>query len=228
MSEWWTYRLSDFLMFTASTYYRLFELSNREWWPLHLLLLTLGLCGIAAALRRHISKPIPGWVPATLLAVIWVWVAWEFHWKRYTPINLAAPYFAGLFVLQAIALVAVGRGARKPPPAVLPGRLGMALTIFGLLVQPLIGTALGRPLVQLQVFGIAPDPTVVATIGFLFLFNAGWLLFLAPLCWLLASAATLYTLESPEAWVILAVFVLTVGGLIARRRDRSLPSSDTP
>jgi hypothetical protein len=29
MSEWWTYTLSDFLLFSPRVYYRLFELHNR-------------------------------------------------------------------------------------------------------------------------------------------------------------------------------------------------------
>jgi hypothetical protein len=35
MSEWWSYTLSDFLLFSPRTYYRLFELHNAEWWPAH-------------------------------------------------------------------------------------------------------------------------------------------------------------------------------------------------
>ena len=31
MSEWWTYRLSDFLMFSGATWYRLLELHNAAW-----------------------------------------------------------------------------------------------------------------------------------------------------------------------------------------------------
>ena len=34
MSEWWTYTLSDFLLFSPRTYYRLFELHHRALWPL--------------------------------------------------------------------------------------------------------------------------------------------------------------------------------------------------
>ena len=30
MSEWWTYRPSDFLLFSARTYWRLFELHNAQ------------------------------------------------------------------------------------------------------------------------------------------------------------------------------------------------------
>ena len=33
MPEWWTYSLSDFLMFSPRTYYRLFELHNAAIWP---------------------------------------------------------------------------------------------------------------------------------------------------------------------------------------------------
>ena len=31
MSEWWTYRLSDFLLYAPRTYFRLFELYNDTW-----------------------------------------------------------------------------------------------------------------------------------------------------------------------------------------------------
>ena len=32
-TEWWTYRLSDLLMFSARSYHRLFELYNQDIWP---------------------------------------------------------------------------------------------------------------------------------------------------------------------------------------------------
>ncbi len=53
MSEWWTYTLSDFLLFSARTYYRLFELYNRDVWPAQL--------GRARARHRHPGVPVqPG------------------------------------------------------------------------------------------------------------------------------------------------------------------------
>ena len=51
MSEWWTYSLSDFLLFSPRTYYRLFELYNAAIWPAQMLALALGLA-ILALLRR--------------------------------------------------------------------------------------------------------------------------------------------------------------------------------
>ena len=35
MAVWLSYTLSDFLLFTPHTYYRLFELYNRAVWPAH-------------------------------------------------------------------------------------------------------------------------------------------------------------------------------------------------
>ena len=33
MSEWWTYTISDFLMFSPRTYYRMLERYNTAIWP---------------------------------------------------------------------------------------------------------------------------------------------------------------------------------------------------
>ena len=43
MSEWWTYSLSDFLMFSARSYWRLTELYNRDVWPAQLVALAAGV-----------------------------------------------------------------------------------------------------------------------------------------------------------------------------------------
>ena len=43
MSEWWTYRPSDFLLFAPRTYYRLIELYNSEVWPLQIGALIVGM-----------------------------------------------------------------------------------------------------------------------------------------------------------------------------------------
>ena len=47
MSEWSTYRLADFLLFSPEIYYRLFELHNNAVWPAQLAAALAGL-GILA------------------------------------------------------------------------------------------------------------------------------------------------------------------------------------
>ena len=43
MSEWWTYRAVNFLLFSPRVYWRMFELHNAALWPLHVLTLAAGL-----------------------------------------------------------------------------------------------------------------------------------------------------------------------------------------
>jgi hypothetical protein len=219
MTEWWTYRLSDFLMFTSSTYFRLFELSNREWWPLQLVFILAGWLTIYFIARK--PSPVVITAASMLFGFTWIWIAWEFHWLRYAPVMLAAPWFAGGFVLQGTAMAIAGRflsrfDRRRP----IESRLGLALLAIGLVIQPVLGLAMGRPVAQLQVFGLAPDPTVTATIGFLFYIRASWSLFVIPLLWCAITAATLSTLEVPDTWVMLAVALVTIGGLAYRRLAR--------
>jgi len=202
MSEWWTYRLSSFLLFSPRTYYRLFELYNRDLWPAHLLAVALGLA-VAALWRPHVWC---GRAVAAILAACWLTVAWAYLYQRYDTINWAAKYFALAFVLEALLLIASGvvrnrlilRGLNDAF-----GRLGLAIFIFALGVQPLIGPLAGRNWVQAELFGLAPDPTVVATLGVLTAGNRPhWNLQVIPLVWCAISGATLWTMQSPDALVM--------------------------
>ena len=59
MSEWWTYRLSDFLMFSPRTYWRLIENYNQAIWPAQVVALAAGLVllWLAADWRaRHLAR----------------------------------------------------------------------------------------------------------------------------------------------------------------------------
>ena len=102
MSEWWTYSLSDFLLFSPRTYYRLFELYNRAIWPAQLVELALG-AAILGLLR--VRAAWQGRAVATLLAACWAFVAWAFLLERYSTINWAASYFAVAFLLEALLLL---------------------------------------------------------------------------------------------------------------------------
>src|SRR4029450_4190009 len=53
MSEGWTYRAEDFLLFSPRVYWRMFELHNAALWPLHLLTLAAGLIIILLIARRR-------------------------------------------------------------------------------------------------------------------------------------------------------------------------------
>ena len=220
MSEWWTYRLSSFLLFSPRTYYRLFELYNEAVFPAQLATLALGVAILALWVRGDTNA---GRVAAALLGALWLVVAFAFHWVRYATINWAATWFAAGFALEAALIV--WSGVLRAPIVVRPGA-GIAIFLFALLIEPLIGPLLGRAWSEVEVFGLAPDPTAIATLGIL----AGaerprWSLLVVPLVWCLVSGATLWTMSAPDAWVPpLAAALSLMIVLRKRRRRRPLPA----
>lgn len=165
MSEWWTYRLADFLMFSPRTYWRLVELYNRELWPAHLVALAAGL---ALLWLSAAQRPGAGRVAAAALAAIWLWVGWAFHWQRYATINWAGAWFAAACWLQALLLILLGamyRAGRRRPTSAWYRDAGWALAVAGLILYPLAGLATGRPWTQAEVFGLMPEPTALASAG---------------------------------------------------------------
>ncbi len=184
MPEWWTYSLPDFLLFSPRTYYRLIELYNAAVWPGQALAAAAGLA-IAAMLWK--PRPWQGRVVAGLLAACWLWIAWAYFLTRYATINWAAPYVAAAFAAEALLLALVGTVGRfsSRPDARWTGRIGAGVYVFALVVQPLLGPLVGRAWSQVEVFGMAPDPTVVATLGVLLRAAAlaRWVLLPIPVAW---------------------------------------------
>lgn len=214
MGDWLTYSASDFLLFAPRTYYRLFELYNEAIWPGQFPAVAIGAAIFVLLLRRRAERSRT--VPA-ILAACWLWVAWAFLLTRYDTINWAAKYFAAVFALQAVLLIAVSlrRRVHLSPFSDTKNRFGLALFLFALAIQPLIGPLLvGRPWTQVEIFALAPDPTAAATLGVLLLLvrgRAAWLLLPLPLLWCAVSAAILWTMGSPEAWMMTIVPAATLG-----------------
>lgn len=198
MSVWLTYTLSDFLLFAPRTYYRLFELYNLAVWPAHILTGALGLA-LLVLLRR--GGAWRGRAIAAILAAVWLWVAWAYLIERYSTINWMAQYLAVGFAAQALLLIVSGVFLNRLTPGTgMVSRASIGLVAFALVVQPLLAPLLGRLWLQAEFFGIAPDPTVAATIGALLAMQrVHWHLLVLPLLWCAIAGATLWAMESPEA-----------------------------
>jgi hypothetical protein len=198
MQDWWSYGLSDFLLFSPRTYYRMIERHNEAVWPAQLLTIALGV-GILGALRRPSARQ--GRLITGVLALLWTWVAWAFLLRRYATINWGIKYIAPLFLLEALLLVWWGVVSGKLSFAVragVGGRLGAALLVLGVVLYPALARISGRPWQQAEVFGIAPDPTVIATVGLLLQTNSRfrWALLPVPLLWCAITAATLWAMSA--------------------------------
>lgn len=204
MSEWWSYRPSDFLLFSARTYHRLFELYNAEAWPIQFVASVFGLALLFAALR---GGPRSARAACMLLAACWLWVAWAFHLQRYAAINWAATWFAAAFAIQGVLLLLCGLFGTRPHIQAQRdwrGNLGLGLLVFALFIQPWLGMLLlARPWREVELFGMAPDPTALATLGLLLLLRPpapfaplAWMLWPIPLLWCLVGATTQWTLHA--------------------------------
>lgn len=229
--EWWhdlaTYRPSDFLMFAPRTYWRLFELHNEAWWPLPIVLPGVGLAAVLWAWR---GGALALRACAAGLAAASAFVAWAFVFERYAPINWAAKGLGVAWVvLCLILLMLAASGQVRAAPSARRSGVAALLALWALLGHPLLAPLAGRPFVQAEVFGLAPDPTALAALAWLlagaagaggvvrWLWRAGWVVVIA-LC--LASAATSALLGDWQAAAMLAAVVAALGGCRTRPHHR--------
>ena len=194
MGELASYRLADFILFSPTAYYRQFELYNQAVWPLQLVAVLFCLL-IGYALWRK-----PAWggrVVSALLVLSWCWVAWAFLYQRFYQIHVVADTYALGFVLQAgllgwfgvvknrLGVMAVSR------PRVI---IGVGVLIIALVFYPFIALVSGRSWLEFEMFGLAPDPTVLATLAVLFVYQAPWVLYVIPVVWVLVRGVTLFVM----------------------------------
>jgi hypothetical protein len=227
IDDWATYRLGDFVPFTAEVYFRLLERMNEAFWPLHLLTLLLGAVDLGLALRGR------GRLALALLVPVWVFVAAAFFMQRYAELNWAGGAVGWVVLGQAVLLAilagsgfglsVVDVGRRSPRMASMPVLPGAAVAALGLVVHPLIAPLTGQGWLQAETFGLHPDPTAVVTLGIALIVLrplAAWLMALVPLLWLVASGLTLVALEVPWLWVPFAVVAMALWGLVRKGTGR--------
>jgi hypothetical protein len=234
VSDWWTYQSSDFLPLSARTYYRLFEIHNAALWPAQAA--AIGLSVVLLGLAWHGGRGAARGALA-IIAAGWLCSAGTYFWVRYATINSAGVWFAAAFALEGALLLGLATSracpalqARAPSGRLIATRtVGAALVIAGI-AYPAVAPLLGRPWTQAEVFGLAPDPTAIGTLGVLLLLEArrerrlpGWLraawlgaLWTFPVVWCLITGMTLWTLHATGAIIAPATAALAL--LVTRLR----------
>ncbi|MEM8973465.1 MAG: DUF6064 family protein [Pseudomonadota bacterium] len=218
------YAIGDFLLFSERVYDRMFELHNSYVWPLHFVAMAIGLFLLVVAVR---PRPRFVRIAFALLTVIWLFVAAVFVYGRYAAINWAAIYLLPLFVAMAAVLLFWAVRSKVPE---LEQKTGLALLIavgvlaFSIVGYPLLGLITGKSWSTAEVFGISPDPTVVATLAFVSLVRVSRALLpmLLATVWTAITALTLYALDRSDFFVApLAAFLCIAAYVIETRQRRS-------
>lgn len=218
MGDWSSYALTDFLMFTPATYFRQYELVNAALWPWQLVLQFTALAAMWIALRTGRGR-LDG--SLLLLAPAWLASAWWFLHRQYAPINLAADPAAWLFALQAGMLLAASLSGRRPSACRIGRCLpGLMLFVYALVVHPLLGPLMGHGWSSIEVFGVAPDPTALATLAVVLTLDARPALWLAPvpLAWTVFSGLTHLAMDLAYGLVVPAAAMLAIALRIVSAR----------
>ena len=216
MDEWWTYGIADLVLFTPETYFRLFELYHRDWWPVQLACLAMA---VAIMLCLWLKSTWGGRVIALLLAASWAWAGWAFLHLRFAPIHWVADWYAVAFFLQALLLFIYGisrRGMKFETGNSVRAGIGVFVLLGALLAMPATAYLTGRDWMQAELFAMTPDATALATLGLLLLTKdrvAVWLVVI-PVAWCIVTGATLWALEAPEALILPAGAMLTIALMV--------------
>jgi len=195
MGDLASYRLSDFILFSETVYYRQFELYNQAIWPLHIVAILFSLL-LAYALWQK-----PAWAGRVIsgcLVLVWLWVAWAFLYQRFQQIHVVAEYYALGFALQAGLLTSYGvikNRLTRCSQSQLRIMIGAMALFVALVLYPFIPFMTGRNWLQFEMFAIAPDPTVLATLAILFIYKAPKVLYVIPVIWVIVSGVTLFLMQ---------------------------------
>jgi hypothetical protein len=216
LGEWASYSLQDMLLFSSRVYFRQFALANEFVWPAQLVLIAASLFAAFAVWRGEVRLVR---LAATLLALGVASSAWVYLYKYYSEINWAAAYMVPLFVVQAVMLLA----AATRPPGIMQSqgvrRLAALLLASVMAGYPLVALVAGRSFGAAEVFGIAADPTMLAVLVFVAVWQIRWrwALGLVPLVWCLFSILTLHTMGSDQ-YLLVSGVALAGFGIMAMRR----------
>ncbi len=208
------------LPFSTAQFFAVFSRYNEALWPAPLLAYALGVAALLAAWRPGGANRI-AWL---ILGLFWLANGILYHWGFFSAINPAAHLFGALFVLQALLLLWQGIRRDSPPlalaatPAALAGAL---MILYALALYPLAGWAAGHHYPAVPLFGLAPCPTTIFTLGLLLWTQRPppWYLALIPLAWALVGGSAAVLLQVPQDYGLPAAALLAL--LLLRRRPSS-------
>ncbi len=200
------------LPFTPEAFFAIFEAYNAWTWPLATVFFVFALLAVRVLPHPSVRNTR---IVATVLAVMWGFAGIVYHGVFFSRINPAAYGFAALFVVQAALLVRV---ALQPGAVRFEARrslrtlAGGTLIAYALFVYPLWGFAVGHVFPRAPMFGTAPCPLTLFTVGVLLLARPpGRLgLLVIPLLWAAIGSTAAFTLSVPQDLGLLVALGLGV------------------
>jgi hypothetical protein len=198
--------------FSIDEFFAVFARYNAAIWPLQLLAYLLAAAAVGA-LALHIRRRTA--VVTGILAMLWAVNGIGYHWLFFAEVNPAAWAFGAVFLVQAFVLAsapylfpalqfAVRRDARSI--------VGLTLVAFAAVAYPLLGWLAGHDYPASPMFGVAPCPTTIFTVGMLLLGTwraVRWLL-IVPALWAAIGGSAAILLNVPQDYGLIATLLLII------------------
>lgn len=215
------------LPFTAEQFFAVFVTYNAAIWPMQIVAYILGFLAVSALRWRSVFGMR---LILVTLAIMWAWNGIAYHLAFFAQINPLAYGFTAIFLLQSILFAA----SSAPKSGILfqiradpRSALGLSLIVYALLVYEILGDLAGHGLMAGPLFGVAPCPTAIFTIGMLLLARGrpvAWLAII-PVVWSLIGLSAAFQLGVQEDFA-LAVAALALLIALATARSRGNKSGE--
>ena len=161
-------------MSLTEDFFRILQGYNETFWPLMILTFLLGIVVIYLAARKYGSSDR---IISAILSFLWLWSGLVFFILYYGPLDaeflgLLIPgvwYFGGvLFLLEGVLFLILG--VMKSSLSFQPGNdwhlaIGAVMVVYAMIIYPLIGFFTGYHYPRYPVFGIAPCPLTIFSLG---------------------------------------------------------------
>lgn len=187
------------------------------------------MLGILALVLAYRESKMSNRIISGILAIFWIWMGLFYHIFHCSVINPAAWGFGIVFILQGLLFLVAGillnkltfRFTVKPLPIV-----GAIFILYAMVIYPVLGMYFGHLYPAAPMFGVAPCPATIFTIGILLWTTdqvPGYILII-PFLWSLIGMSAAINLRVPQDYgLVIAVVLGTILILIQNRKIKKLP-----
>jgi hypothetical protein len=173
------------LPFGEEEFIDVFTRYNHSIWPMQIVAYLLGILIIYFVYRKFKSSFS---ILSVILGFLWIWTGIVYQIMFFSIINNIALFFGIIFVIQGILFIGVGLKYKDTKldnsPNLYTG-VGTIIIIYSMLIYPTLGYLFGHGYPNAPMFGVAPCPLTIFTIGILLFIDYGKsrYLLIIPLLW---------------------------------------------
>lgn len=206
--------------FTAEQFLDTIFQYNQSVFPLQILFYLIGIISIYLLFKptSNSDKTI-----SLILTFFWIWMGIAYHLTFFTPINKAAYFFGGIFILQGIMFSIYGFIKNKLSFHFRPdayGITGIILILSALVLYPLLGYSFGHIYPYSPTFGL-PCPTTIFTLGLLLMSDKKCpvIILVIPFIWSIIGFTAAFNFGIVEDTLLLVSGLTSFKMLIVRNRS---------